>query len=80
MSSARIGLTKRHQSFVMGHVQQRDIAFANRADGSSITGVFLGICYQHDEGYLTPQTNTDQTWSVWVSARCAGRQVRLQCQ
>ena len=67
VSSARIGLTKRHQSFVMGHVQQRDIAFANRADGSSITGVFLGICYQHDEGYLTPQTNTDQTWSgVWV--------------
>ncbi len=32
-----------------------------------ITGIFAGIYYQHLEGYLTPQTNTETTWSgIWV--------------
>ena len=38
ISVARIGLTKRHQSFVQGHVQQRDIAEGVRADGKRIPG------------------------------------------
>jgi hypothetical protein len=30
-----------------------------------MTGLFAGICYQHDEKYLTPQTNG--SWSgVWM--------------
>ena len=67
VSSARLMLTKKHMSTVMGHVQNRDIAYATKADGSRITGIFAGIYYQHDEGYLTPQTNTSSTWSgVWV--------------
>ena len=67
VSSARTMLTKKFMSCVMGHVQQRDIAFGTRADGKRITGIFAGIYYQHDEDYLTPQTNTDQTWSgVWI--------------
>ena len=67
VSSARLMLTKKHMSTVMGHVQNRDIAYATKADGSRITGIFAGIYYQHDEGYLTPQTNTDSTWAgVWV--------------
>jgi hypothetical protein len=67
ISSARIGLTKRHQSFVQGHVQQRDIAEGVRADGKRITGIMAGIYYQHDEEYLTPQTGTSTTWSgVWI--------------
>ena len=67
VSSARAMLTKKFQSTVMGHVQQRDIAFGTRADGKRITGIFAGIYYQHSEDYLTPQTNTDQTWSgIWV--------------
>lgn len=67
VSSARTMLTKKFMSCVMGHVQQRDIAFGTRADGKRITGIFAGIYYQHDEDYLTPQTNTDQTWSgIWV--------------
>ena len=64
-SSARLMLTKKHMSCVMGHVQDRDIAFARRADGTSMTAVFAGIFYQHDESYLTPQTN--QSWrGIWV--------------
>lgn len=67
VSSARSMLTKKFMSCVMGHVQQRDIAFGTRADGKRITGIFCGIFYQHDEDYLTPQTNTAQTWSgVWI--------------
>ena len=32
VSSAKLMLSKKHMSCVMGHVQDRDIAFANRAD------------------------------------------------
>jgi hypothetical protein len=65
VSSARLMLTKKHQSCVMGHVQDRDIAYAKRADGTPMTGIFAGIFNQHDESYLTPQTNG--SWSgVWM--------------
>jgi len=65
VSSARALLNKKHQSCIMGHVQDRDIAFDKRGDGSRITGLFAGICYQHDESYLTPQTNG--SWrGLWV--------------
>jgi hypothetical protein len=58
-------LTKKHQSCIMGHVQDRDIAFAQRADGKRMTGIFAGIFYQHDEEYLNHQTN--QSWrGVWM--------------
>jgi hypothetical protein len=65
VSSARLMLTKKMMSCVMGHVQQRDIAFAQRADGTQVTGIFAGTYYQHDEDYLTPQTNT-QWRGIWV--------------
>jgi hypothetical protein len=65
VSSARLMLNKKHMSCVMGHVQDRDIAFAKRADGKPMTGIFCGIFYQHDEDYLNPQTNG--SWSgVWM--------------
>lgn len=49
----------------MGHVQDREIAFAKRGDGRRITGLFAGIFYQHDEEYLNEQTNG--SWSgIWV--------------
>lgn len=64
-SSARLMLTKKHMSCVMGHVQDRDIAWARRADGQQITGLFAGIFYQHDELYLNPQTN--KSWrGIWI--------------
>jgi hypothetical protein len=67
VSSATTMLNKKHMSTVMGHVQDRQIAYAKRADGARITGIFAGIYYQHDEEYLTPQTGTSTTWSgVWI--------------
>jgi hypothetical protein len=65
VSSAKLLLDKQHMSCVMGHVQDRSIAFARRADGRRMTGLFAGIYYQHEEEYLNPQTNG--SWSgVWV--------------
>ncbi len=67
VTSATTMLNKKHMSTVMGHVQDRQIAYAKRADGARITGIFAGIYYQHDEEYLTPQTGTSTTWSgVWI--------------
>jgi hypothetical protein len=56
-TSARQMLTKKHQSCVQGHVQTMDIATDYRADGTTITGLFAGCCYEHDEDYLTKQGN-----------------------
>lgn len=65
VSSARALVTKKMMSCVMGHVQDRDIAYARRADGKSMTGLFAGIYYQEDQGYLNAQTN--QSWrGIWM--------------
>jgi hypothetical protein len=65
VSSARALLSKRMMSCVMGHVQDRDIAFGRRADGKHLTGLFAGIFYDHDEKYLGPQNNG--SWSgIWM--------------
>ncbi len=65
VSSAKLLLQKKHMSCVMGHVQDRDIAFANRADMKPMIGLFAGIFYVHDEDYLTAQTNS--SWrGVWM--------------
>ncbi len=64
-SSARLMLNKKHMSCIMGHVQDRDIAFSKRADGKRMTGIFSGIFYQGDQGYLNAQTN--ESWrGIWV--------------
>jgi len=65
VSNPSLLLQKKHMSCIMGHVQDRAIAFSKKADGSRITGLFAGIFYQHDEEYLNPQTNG--SWSgVWM--------------
>jgi len=65
VSSARAMVTKKMQSTVMGHVQDKDIAYARRADGKSVTGIFAGIFYQHDEAYLGSQGNA--SWrGIWM--------------
>ena len=67
VSSAQLMLNKKHMSTVMGHVQDRQIAYAKRADGARLTGIFAGIFYQHPEEYLTAQTGTDSTWQgIWI--------------
>lgn len=64
-ASASLMLRKKHMSCIMGHVQDREIAYDRRADGSRITGLFGGIFYQHDEEYLNHQTNS--SWrGVWM--------------
>lgn len=50
-------LTKKHMSCVAGHQQGKQIAYATRADGSTITGMIVGSCYEHNEDYLGPQGN-----------------------
>ena len=65
VSSARAMLTKKHMSCVMCHVQDRDIAFSKRGDGTALTGIFAGIFYQHDEAYLGSQGNG--SWKgIWM--------------
>ena len=57
-NTARLTLLKMHMSCVAGHQQGRDIAYGRRADGTEITSIINGSCYEHDEDYLNPQTNT----------------------
>ncbi len=65
VSSAKLLLQKKHMSAVMGHVQDRDIAFDRDASGKRMTTLFAGIFYQHNEEYLNPQTNG--SWSgLWM--------------
>jgi len=65
VSSARNMLSKKMMSCIMGHVQDRDIAYGRRADGTNILGLFAGIFYQHEEAYLTAQTNG--SWrGIWM--------------
>ena len=65
VTCAKLLLQKKFMSCIMGHVQDRDIAYARKADGSNITGLFAGIFYSHDEEYLNPQTNG--SWSgIWM--------------
>lgn len=57
VTSSRALLTKKHQSCVMGHTQQMNVATDYRADGTPITAIMAGTCYEHDESYLGPQGN-----------------------
>ncbi len=63
VSSAAVLLRERQRSAVMGHVQYTDIAFHKRTGN---IGIFCGICYQHDEKYLTPQGNTTRRQIVML--------------
>jgi hypothetical protein len=57
VTSARALVTKKHISCVQGHNQKMEIYNEYKADGKSITGLFAGCCYQHNEDYLGPQGN-----------------------
>lgn len=57
ITTAQALLQKKHMSCVAGHQQGKMIAYATRADGSTITGLIVGSCYEHDEPYLGPQGN-----------------------
>lgn len=55
--SAQVMLTKKHMSCIAGHQQGLQIAMGHRADGSAITAIIAGSCYEHDEDYMGPQGN-----------------------
>ena len=57
VTTAQALLTKKHMSCVQGHQQGKQIATAERADGTRITGIIAGSFYQHDEDYLYSQGN-----------------------
>lgn len=56
-STANAQLNKQHMSCISGHQQGLQIAMAQRADGTRLTSVIAGSCYEHDEDYLGPQGN-----------------------
>jgi hypothetical protein len=55
--NARQLVMKKHQSCVMGHVQNWEMHREVRADGTPVIGLFVGSCYLHNEDYLGPQGN-----------------------
>ncbi len=57
VTSARMLVQKKHQSCVMGHVQNWELHREVRADGTPVMGLFAGSCYEHNEDYLGPQGN-----------------------
>jgi len=62
VTSASALLRRRHCSAVMGHVQKIDIAVHQQTEQ---IGIFAGICYQHDEDYLSPQGNSTKR-GIWM--------------
>lgn len=57
VTTAQALINKMHMSCIVGHQQGRMIAYGKRADGKNITAMIVGSCYEHDEGYLNPQSN-----------------------
>lgn len=57
VTTAQALITKMHMSCIVGHQQGRMIAYGKRADGKDITAMIVGSCYEHEEGYLNPQSN-----------------------
>ncbi len=57
VTTAQACLTKKHMSCIQGHQQGLQIATGYRADGSKITSVIAGSCYEHEEEYLNAQGN-----------------------
>jgi hypothetical protein len=57
ITTARMLLTKKHMSCIVGHQQGRDVAYSHRGDGRQITSIIAGSCYEHNESFLNHQTN-----------------------
>lgn len=53
VSSARMLLTKHHMSCIAGHMQGKDIAYSQKADGSTMTGIISGSCLAPHHKVLT---------------------------
>lgn len=56
-TTASAMVSKLHMSCIAGHQQGKQVAYGKRPDGSTITCIIAGSCYEHDEDYLTPTGN-----------------------
>jgi len=56
-SSANAQLAKTHMSCIAGHQQGLQIATGHKGDGTRLTSIIAGSCYEHNEDYLGPQGN-----------------------
>jgi hypothetical protein len=54
--AARI-IQQYHMSAIAGHQQGRDIAYAKNGEGKPLTAIIAGSFYEHEEDYLSPQSN-----------------------
>jgi len=57
VTTAQACLSKKHQSCVQGHQQGLQIATAYKADGTMISSIIAGSCYEHNEDYMSSQGN-----------------------
>ncbi len=57
VSTAGACLAKKHMSCIQGHQQGLQIATAYKADGTRLTSVIAGSCYEHNEDYMSSQGN-----------------------
>lgn len=55
--SAQQQLSKKHMSCLSGHQQGFQVATGYRADGTRLTSIIAGSCYEHNEDYMGPQGN-----------------------
>lgn len=56
-TTANAQLNKQHMSCIAGHQQGLQIAMGHRGDGTRLTSIIAGSCYEHDEDYLGAQGN-----------------------
>lgn len=56
-TTASAMVSKLHMSCIAGHQQGKQVAYGKRPDGSTITCIIAGSCYEHNEGYLDHQSN-----------------------
>lgn len=57
VTSAGACLAKKHMSCIQGHQQGLQIATSVKADGAILTSIIAGSCYEHDEEYMSQQSN-----------------------
>lgn len=56
-TTASAMVSKLHMSCIAGHQQGKQVAYGKRPDGSTITCIIAGSCYEHNEAYMDHQTN-----------------------
>lgn len=72
VTTASACLAKKHMSCIQGHQQGLQIHTAYKADGSPITSIIAGSCYEHDEDYMSSQGNKHWRGFLMLHDVCDG--------